>query len=757
MTDQQQQGDLFADHFTLLQSLQRTPHYRQWLAIDNRSGQKVCITIFPSEANQLDRLSPVSHHLKRLIHPNIAQHLEIGHVEQDLYSLDQYEKVTGSLNTDSGLDHNSLLFKQLLDTLGYSHDLGFFHGNLTAERIQIKENGQLYLTQFGWPAGMFDQAELNSKGSTGANTDIHRLGQLIYTAATGQNWVPSAIFVSDTPVEPDVKLALEAMLQEPDTSLKLNLGELKTLIFESDTGISAATNLISAQTFSPATASTTINTQPAQTTQIPAIDTSSFSPWLIALSVLLITAGLFIFLILPKLVSPSATDTLVKTPLVTTETKNSAKASAKDSGQVEPELAPIEAAQLAVFQKDSAVTAESFLRILLDLEDRGIAQWDAESLERINKSAAQADELFKQDQYQQAMLAYRELLGAVTELQNKLPIILEQQIKRAETAFNDGNAIQAQIAWKLVSQIQPEQSSHSIQLARAEQLPQVLSLIESALEADQQGNLTQAVADLKRAYNLDPEWPAARQQLDRLQKELANRNFNIAMSNGFDALTAKQYSEADQAFSQAAAIKPSNTAPTDGLQQVIIARKQALIASKQTSAETAVSDENWLQAATIFESILNLDDTLLFADAGLKLAQSRIEVQKRLTDLLANPASLQQDPMLADAKLLAIELSRLTPPRDRIQASLSQLTRLISVARIPIPVTIESNNRTNVSILRLGEQGRLGLINKQTLSLIPGRYVIIGKRRGYRDIRREITLTYGSPKPVVEVSCEEAI
>ena len=229
------------------------------------------------------------------------------------------------------------------------------------------------------------------------------------------------------------------------------------------------------------------------------------------------------------------------------------------------------------------------------------------------------------------------------------------------------------------------------------------------------------------------------------------------MSNGFDALTAKQYSEADQAFSQAAAIKPSNTAPTDGLQQVIIARKQALIASKQTSAETAVSDENWLQAATIFESILNLDDTLLFADAGLKLAQSRIEVQKRLTDLLANPASLQQDPMLADAKLLAIELSRLTPPRDRIQASLSQLTRLISVARIPIPVTIESNNRTNVSILRLGEQGRLGLINKQTLSLIPGRYVIIGKRRGYRDIRREITLTYGSPKPVVEVSCEEAI
>lgn len=753
MTDRQQQGDFFADHFTLLQSLQRTAYYHQWLAIDNRSGQKVCITVFPSSATQHDRLSPISHHLKRLIHPNIAQHLDIGHVDQDLYCVDQYEKVTGFLNTGSGLDHNSLLFKQLLDTLSYSHDLSFFHGNLTAERIQVKENGQLYLTQFGWPPGMFDSADLSSDESTQAESDIHRLGQLIYTATTGQSWAPGSIFVSDTPVEPDVKLALEAMLQETNASLKLNLGEIKALIFESDAGIGVETNLISAQTFAPATESTSINRQSEQTTQIRSIDNSSFSPWLIALSVVLITAGLFIFLILPELVSPSATETLVKIPPAPAERSKPEK----DPEQAEPELAPIEAAQLAIFQKDSAVTAESFLRILLNLEDRGIAQWDAESLERINEAAAQADELFKQDQYEQALTAYRELLASVTDLQDKLPIILEQQIMRATAALDDGNAILAQSAWKLVSQIQPGEASHRKQLARAEQLPEVLGLIESALEAEQQGHLRKAVANLERAYNLDSDWPATKQNLERLQKELANRNFNIAMSNGFDALAAKKYPEADEAFAQAAAIKPSNTAPADGMQQVIIARKQALITSKQKSAKTAISDENWLEAAAIFESILNMDDTLLFAGEGLKLAQSRIEIQTRLTDLLANPASLQQDKILGDAKLLAIELSRLAPPRERIQAPLTQLTRLISVARIPIPVTIESNNRTSVSILRLGEQGNLGLINEQTLSLIPGRYVIIGKRRGYRDIRKEITLTYGSPKPIVDVSCEEAI
>ncbi len=753
MVDRQQQGDLFADHFTLLQSLQRAAHHHQWLAIDNRSGQKVCIRVFPSSAALYDRLSPISLHLKRLIHPNIAQHFEIGATDQDLYSVDQYEKVTGYLNTDSGLDHNSRLFKQLLDTLDYCHDLGFFHGNLTAERIQVKEDGQLYLSQFGWPPGLFDQPALISDEPVQSFTDTHRLGQLIYAAVTGQSWAADTTFVSDSPVEPEVKLALEAMLQETGVSLKLNLGEIKTLIFESDAAIGEEPNLISAQRFAPASEASATSPPAAQTTQISAAGNSLARPWVITLTLVLITAGLFIFLILPELITPAATEAPTKTPQIATVTSKAGK----EPEPADPELAPIEAAQLAIFKKDSSETAESFLRLLLDLEDRGIAQWDAQTLENINKAATEADDLFKQDQYEQALYAYRQLLKRVTEIQNRLPIILEEQIKQARAAFDQGDAILAQTRWKLVTRIQPDDAAYLRQFARAEQLPQVLALINSAMQAEQQGHLEKALAGLERAYALDTEWPATRKNLERLQKELADRNFNIAMSSGFDALAAEKYAEADKAFAQAAAIKPSNTAPEDGLQQVIIARKQALIAHQQKTAQTAISNENWVEAAAIFEDILNLDDTLLFAGEGLKLALYRIDVQQRMSDLLTDPASLQQDPVLSEAKLLAIELSRLAPPKKKIQAPLTQLTRLISVARIPVLMTIHSNNRTHVSILRLGDRGRLGLINEHTLSLIPGHYVIIGKRRGYRDIRKEITLNYSSTQPIIEISCEEAI
>jgi hypothetical protein len=471
------------------------------------------------------------------------------------------------------------------------------------------------------------------------------------------------------------------------------------------------------------------------------------------LAVILVAAGLFIFFVLPELVTPTATEILAKSQKAPT----SSSRQEVDPVATKPILAPIEAAQLAIYQEDSTVTAEAFLRILLDLEDKGLAQWDGDAFARINQAGANADELFKLGQYEQALLAYRKLLMGATELQKKLPLILEQQISQARMALKNGDASLAQAAWQRVNQLQPGEPSHLKQLARAQQLPEIIVLMDKGQQAELKGDLNQAVSYLNRAHSLDPEWMSAKKEFERLQKNLSNQNFNVAMSTGFAALSARNFIEADTAFSQAAAIKPSSTAPEDGLQQVIIARKQELIATRQATAQAAINQENWSEAATIYQSIIDLDDTLLFAGEGLTQAQFRIDINQRLNHFLASPASLQQNQALSDAKLLAIQLSRLAPPTEKLQEPLSQLTRLISVSRIPIPLTIASNNRTEVSILRLGQAGKLGLISQQTVSLIPGRYVIVGKRRGYRDIRQEVTLIYGLETPMIRVSCEEAV
>jgi hypothetical protein len=53
--------------------------------------------------------------------------------------------------------------------------------------------------------------------------------------------------------------------------------------------------------------------------------------------------------------------------------------------------------------------------------------------------------------------------------------------------------------------------------------------------------------------------------------------------------------------------------------------------------------------------------------------------------------------------------------------------------------------------------GTLGNFARRDVPLKPGRYVVVGRRNGYRDTRSEISVIPGRQQPVVEVRCTEKI
>jgi hypothetical protein len=71
-----------------------------------------------------------------------------------------------------------------------------------------------------------------------------------------------------------------------------------------------------------------------------------------------------------------------------------------------------------------------------------------------------------------------------------------------------------------------------------------------------------------------------------------------------------------------------------------------------------------------------------------------------------------------------------------------------------VAVVVESDGLTEIVLSRVG---RLGTLTRRTVELKPGTYTIVGSRRGYRDVRRQLTVPPGGPAPVVRVRCEEAI
>ncbi|NBU24181.1 MAG: hypothetical protein EBS39_00870 [Gammaproteobacteria bacterium] len=67
---------------------------------------------------------------------------------------------------------------------------------------------------------------------------------------------------------------------------------------------------------------------------------------------------------------------------------------------------------------------------------------------------------------------------------------------------------------------------------------------------------------------------------------------------------------------------------------------------------------------------------------------------------------------------------------------------------------LESDGLTQVTLQRWGA---VGAFTRKELRLKPGRYVAIGTRAGYRDVRREFTLSPGAAAPVIVVRCTEAV
>ena len=78
----------------------------------------------------------------------------------------------------------------------------------------------------------------------------------------------------------------------------------------------------------------------------------------------------------------------------------------------------------------------------------------------------------------------------------------------------------------------------------------------------------------------------------------------------------------------------------------------------------------------------------------------------------------------------------------------------VARADVPVPVSLQSDNITQVTIYRVGA---LGAFEQRSLELVPGSYTVVGTRPGYRDVRREISVMPGAaPAPIV-IRCEDKI
>ena len=110
--------------------------------------------------------------------------------------------------------------------------------------------------------------------------------------------------------------------------------------------------------------------------------------------------------------------------------------------------------------------------------------------------------------------------------------------------------------------------------------------------------------------------------------------------------------------------------------------------------------------------------------------------------------------VLRDAENLLEEASQIQPAGARLSRQIEGLSQIVAIASTPIRVALVSDNLTEVTVYKVG---RLGAFERRVLELRPGTYTVVGRREGYRDVRRELRVVPGQEIEPLTVRCEEKI
>ena len=268
------------------------------------------------------------------------------------------------------------------------------------------------------------------------------------------------------------------------------------------------------------------------------------------------------------------------------------------------------------------------------------------------------------------------------------------------------------------------------------------------------GDIAGAERTYNRAVALDPLSEAARDALARVEARLGDDQFSAAISAGLQALDRNEFEAARAAFRRASELRPDSQQAADGLLQAEEGEKLAAITAHRDRAIEMEEAEHWRAAEKEYDAILQLDPAIRIAAEGVERTRARAELTEALAYHLDHPERLAADEVFEEASLLRSRAAAIAPAGPRLRGQVEALDALLARMRGAVRVILESDERTEVSIYRVG---RLGTFSRREVELRPGTYTVIGTRRGYRDVRRQLVIAPGKQPGILVVRCEEKI
>lgn len=483
------------------------------------------------------------------------------------------------------------------------------------------------------------------------------------------------------------------------------------------------------------------------------------SAWVWAALAALVLLALAVIFVLPGVVQqyelPLAPRVQTSTPAVNAEPSVDRATT--------PAISPFEEAQMARQRREAQDALASLLERQNDLDATNVNAWAAEAYTAAVAAARRGDDAYRTASFADATAAYLESDRAMADLQALRPTKFSALMQEGEAALSASDAETALARFELAALIDPTSVDADDGVRRAQVLDEVESLLAQGQALQSSGNLAEARSRFEQASTLDSSHPRISVLLAENAQLKIDADFTAAMSEGFALLQRPDTTAAIAAFERALQIKPDNQQASEAITQTQTQLTLNSIAEQRQLALSLEASEQWQAAMAAYDAVLALDPNLVFAQEGRDYSERRLQLDALLETNLANPlrladAAAQQEArdVLGIARDLAQDLGQdeamtLGP---RLRSQIERTEQLLNQMQVPVQLTLLSNNLTQVTIYQVGQ---LGTFNETAITLTPGRYVAVGTRPGYRDVREEFVVGFGQTLNSLTIACNEQV
>ena len=391
---------------------------------------------------------------------------------------------------------------------------------------------------------------------------------------------------------------------------------------------------------------------------------------------------------------------------------------------------------------------------LAALESRGAGVWGGADFAAAKTRAAESVGAYDAGSLTLAQQRLAQASGLLDAVERAAPAALAAQLVAGERALAAGQQELAAQAFDLAARIDRQDRRAALGQTRARQLSGVLPLLADAENAQSERQYARAAQDYTRALSIDPKNAEARAGLARVNAALGDDSYARAAGEGFAALGAGRLEEARAAFLRARSLRPDGTEAAEGLRRVDAVTGVRAYAAQRARGQALEAGEHWGEALRLYESVLRQDRSLAFAQQGKARAAARLKLGESLQTLIDRPDRLAS-PEVRSAALTLLQSAQVEPsPGPMLRGQIARLSALLPEFDKPVHLSLLSDSLTQVAIPSVGA---FGAFARRDIELKPGRYTVIGTRNGYRDVRRDITVSPGQSAQTVSVACSEPI